>query len=73
MKPITDDVVYSLMQGIEAREKPNAKRRQTLGGSAKIIRFTGASDRGDVAALNAKRSRRTMAGVFLYVSKMSSV
>ncbi len=41
MKPITDDVVHSLLQGIAEREKMRPRTKNTRRTPAKIIKFTG--------------------------------
>lgn len=70
MKPITDDVVHTLMQGIAKRESRSARQS----GSAKIIKFTrGMAKQGDVISLDAARARKTISGVFCYVARLGSV
>ena len=70
MKPITDDVVFSIMEGLEKREKKRKVALQTakialpgkiLGpeGNRRIISF-------DLAR---QRARRTVSGMFCYVAR----
>lgn len=73
MKPITDEVVHSLLQGIEEREKLRPRERRLRSKPAKIIRFCGPKVREGKIALQTKGARRTISGVFCYVSKARSV
>lgn len=67
MKPITDDVVHALIQGVAAREKRNVS-----GQSAEIIRFTGARKPKRPAPTRVV-GRPTISGVFCYVSRLRNV
>jgi hypothetical protein len=71
MKPITDDVVHSLLQGIAAREKTRRGRdRRASSAPAKIIKFTGPNVRNGKIKIDAEGTRRTISGVFCYVSRL---
>ncbi len=70
MKPITDDVVFSIMKGLEKREK---RQRASLE-AAKIAlpdKILAEANRGRVISLKAARERaqRTVNGVFCYVAR----
>ena len=70
MKPITDDVVHTLMQEIAKRERRSVKQS----GSAKIIKFARrVAKRDDIVFLNTRRTRKTISGVFCYVSRLGRV
>ncbi len=70
MKPITDDVVYSIMQGLERRERRQKvsleRTKATL--SEKILGFEG-NRRIISLDFARKRARRTVSGVFCYVAR----
>ncbi len=70
MKPITDDVVFSIMQGLERRERRQMSApdrvKQTL--SEKILGFEG-NRRIISLDFARKRARRTVSGVFCYVAR----
>ncbi len=70
MKPITDDVVYSIMQGLERRERRQKvsleRTKATL--SEKILGFEG-NRRIISLDFARKRTRRTVSGVFCYVAR----
>ncbi len=68
MKPITDDVVFSIMQGLEKRERRNnsAQDKVTAALHEKILKRDG--DRRIISFDFArKRARRTVSGMFCYV------
>lgn len=70
MKPITDDVVHTLMQGIAKRESRSVRQS----GSAKIIKFArGVAKQDDIISLDAVRARKSISGVFCYVARLGSV
>jgi|GEM_PF-4498757 len=79
MKPITEDVVLSLIKGAERRQSKLPIRARDIRPSARIIDFASqsesmASDPGDrVINLDffrrAGRVRRTVSGVFCYVPR----
>ncbi len=69
MKPITDDVVHSLLQGIAAREKSRGTHRRRRSSPAKIIKFTGSAVKKGEIAVATNGTRRTISGVFCYVSR----
>lgn len=71
MKPITDDVVHSLLQGIAAREKSGGRRARST--PATIIKFTGPAVKEGKITVESKGARRTISGVFCYVSRLGSV
>lgn len=70
MKPITDDVVHSLLKGIAAREKTQRSVRRAGSAPAKIIKFTGPNVKNGQIKIDAKGTRRTISGVFCYVSRL---
>lgn len=72
MKPITDDVVHSLLQGIAAREQTRTRSRRARSTPAKIISFSGPAIKEGKIAMDAKGARRTISGVFCYVSRLGS-
>ncbi len=69
MKPITDDVVFSIMQGLEKREKRNG----ALAGRTSALHETilkRDSDRRIISFDFARnRARRTVSGMFCYVAR----
>lgn len=68
MKPITDDVVFSIMQGLEKRErrKNSTHDNVTAALHEKILKRDG--DRRIISLDFArKRARRTVSGMFCYV------
>ena len=70
MKPITDDVVFSIMQGLEKRER-NQKAalktaRETL--PQKILGVEG-NRRIISLDLARRKARRTVSGMFCYVAR----
>ena len=71
MKPITDDVVHSLLQGIAEREKMRPRTKNTRRTPAKIIKFTGggAVKEGRIS-VRTEQGRRTISGMFCYVSRL---
>lgn len=73
MKPITEDVVHSLMQGIAVREKSRPRRDRSQGKSAKIIKFTGKAVKDGALSVKTETGRRTISGVFCYVSRLKNV
>ncbi len=71
MKPITDDVVHSLLQGIAEREKKRPRKKVTQMTPAKIIRFTGKTVTDGTFHLETEKGRRTISGLFCYVSRLT--
>lgn len=70
MKPITDDVVHSLLQGIAERERKRPKQgAQKM--SAKIIKFSGKTVKDGTIRLETDSGRRTISGLFCYVSRLT--
>ncbi len=69
MKPITDDVVFSILQGLEKRERnANSIRKVTKTGlSARILGPIG--NKRIISLDAARQARRTVSGVFCYVAK----
>lgn len=76
MKPITDAVVHSLLEGIAAREKSRRPARRpekrTNNAPAKIIKFIGPAVKKGSVAIETKGARRTISGVYCYVSQFGS-
>jgi len=81
MKPITDDVVFSLMRGLEEREKDalyNRARNMRAGNgnrmATRITDFTRAIGKGAVISLDAVREARreseTVRGLFCYSPRL---
>ena len=73
MKPITDDVVHSLLQGIAAREKSRGRGRRARSTPAKVIKFSGPAVKDGIIVGETGGARRTISGVFCYVSRLRSV
>ncbi len=68
MKPITDDVVFSIMQGLEKRERRQNKVQvgKTATLHEKLLKRDG--DRRIISLDFARnRARRTVSGMFCYV------
>jgi len=70
MKPVTDDVVFSIMEGLEERER---KKRAALE-AAKIAlpdKVLGSMGNRRVISfdLAKQRARRTVSGMFCYVAR----
>lgn len=81
MKPITDDMVFSLLRGLEEREKDALyERAQNLRAgnrnrmAARITDFTRAIGKGGVISLDAARAARreseTVRGLFSYAARL---
>lgn len=70
MKPITDEVVFSIMQGLERRERRQkaALERTKASLTEKILGFEG-NRRIISLDFARKRARRTVSGVFCYVAR----
>jgi len=67
MKPITDDVVYSILKGLEKRERSTKKIEGAAQHSARIL---GPIGNKRVISLDvARQAKRTVSGVFCYVAK----
>lgn len=64
MKPITDDVVFSILKGLEKRERK-------IGGATKMSdRVLGPIGQKRAITLDiARQAKRTVSGVFCYVAK----
>lgn len=69
MKPITDDMVFSILQGLEKRErKPQGKKITKVNKiTARILGPIG--DRRIISLDAARQARRTVSGMFCYVAK----
>ena len=70
MKPITDDVVFSIMKGLEKRERTRQAALETARTTLpeKILGRTG--NRGIISFdLARRRARRTVSGMFCYVAR----
>ena len=70
MKPITDDVVFSIMQGLEQRER----RQRAAMERAKIAlpdKVLGSAGNRRIISLDhaRRRARRTVSGMFCYVAR----
>lgn len=70
MKPITDDVVFSIMEGLEKREK----NRKAALDAAKIAlpgKILGPEGNRRIISLDLarQRARRTVSGMFCYVAR----
>ena len=65
MKPITDDVVFSLLKGLEKRE------RTKISGTTRMSdRVLGPIGKKRAITLDiARQAKRTVSGVFCYVAK----
>ena len=66
MKPITDDVVFSIMKGLEKRERTQRSRLE----AAKVSlpdRVLGSISNKRIISLDT--ARRTVSGVFCYVAR----
>lgn len=79
MKPITDEMVHSLIRGMAAREKDEIARRAAevrgSGIQARVIRFARAvRPSAEVVSLDAVRkaagARRTVRGIFCYAPRL---
>ncbi|MEM7752164.1 MAG: hypothetical protein AAF230_02055 [Pseudomonadota bacterium] len=70
MKPITDDVVFSIMKGLEQRErrKKAAMEAAKMALPEKILGPAG--NRRIISLVHARRrARRTVSGMFCYVAR----
>ncbi len=65
MKPITDDVVFSILKGLEKRERSN--RTSPANNAARVLRPAG--NKRIISLDVARQARRTVSGVFCYVAK----
>lgn len=69
MKPITDDVVFSILQGLEKRERRTRSLRKVTK-TALPSRLLGPIGNKRIISLDmARQARRTVSGVFCYVAK----
>lgn len=69
MKPITDDVVFSIMKGLEKRERTQRARLEATRMSLPD-RVLGSIASKRVISLDfARQARRTVSGVFCYVAR----
>ena len=70
MKPITDDVVFSILEGLEKREK---KRMAALETAKKVLpeKILGPEGNRRIISfdLARQRARRTVSGMFCYVAR----
>lgn len=65
MKPITDDVVFSILKGLEKRERSNDVSPAKT--SARILGPIGTKR---IISLDvARQAKRTVSGVYCYVAK----
>ena len=65
MKPITDDVVFSILKGLEKRERSN--KVSPANASARILGPIG--NKRIISLDVARQAKRTVSGVFCYVAK----
>ncbi|MGR3514422.1 MAG: hypothetical protein ACU0GG_16820 [Paracoccaceae bacterium] len=70
MKPITDDVVFSILEGLEERER----KRRVAAEAAKIAlpdKVLGSLSNRRIISFDLARSRarRTVSGMFCYVAR----
>lgn len=67
MKPITDDVVFSIMERLETRERKQKAARE----AAISQRMRGASGNRRIVSLDIarQRARRTVSGMLCYVAR----
>lgn len=69
MKPITDDVVFSILQGLEKRER-SKQGKKTTNKNGTTARILGPIGNKRIISLDmARQARRTVSGVFYYVAK----
>lgn len=69
MKPITDDVVFSILQGLEKRELKTRSMQKEIK-NRMTARILGPIGNKKIISLDAARAaRRTVSGVFCYVAK----
>ena len=65
MKPITDDVVFSILKGLEKRE-----RSTNLSPAHTSARILGPIGNKRIISLDvARQAKRTVSGMFCYVAK----
>lgn len=72
MTPITDDIVYSLMEGFEARTNSRPRTVVENGETARILDFVTRqriSASGRIISLDVARARRTVSGLFCYATR----
>lgn len=69
MKPITDDVVFSILEGLEKRERRKRGLRKVTKPalSSRLLRPGG--NKRIISLDIARQARRTVSGVFCYVAK----
>lgn len=65
MKPITDDVVFSILKGLEKRERSNKVSPAKT--SARILGPIG--NKRIISLDVARQAKRTVSGMFCYVAK----
>lgn len=70
MKPITDDVVFSIMQGLEQRER-NQRAAMDAARAALPRKVLGPIGNRRIISLDhaRQRARRTVSGMFCYVAR----
>ena len=69
MKPITDDMVFSILQGLEKRERKPQGKKMTKANKM-TARILGPIGDKRIVSLNvARQARRTVSGMFCYVAK----
>ena len=73
MKPITDDVVFSILEGLEKHER----QRKVARNAAKIAlpnKVLGSMGNGRIISfdLARQRAKRTVSGMFCYVARSGS-
>lgn len=69
MKPITDDVVFSIMKGLEQREKRQRARLEAAKAALPDKVLGEAGNRRIISFDMARHARKTMSGVFCYVAR----
>jgi len=69
MKPITDDVVYSIMKGLEKRERTQRARLESTKASLPDRVLGSIANKRIISLDLARQARRTVSGVFYYVAR----
>jgi hypothetical protein len=69
MKPITDDVVFSILKGLEKREKRQRARLEAAKAALPDKVLGEAGSRRKISFDMARHARRTVSGVFYYVAR----
>ena len=67
MKPITDDVVFSILKGLEKRERSKTKIPGAATHSARI--FGPIGNKRIISLDVARQAKKTVSGMFCYVAK----